>query len=122
GFDDVETFPRNFDWRDDEPATITYVQALDKGLGRSKSEFRDALYAITLPDYNKMTSSSPNSENLDKLLDRKKELFKTQRRLRNIAWGNNNLALVYQSMTFDRKMQMYAYNPSNGAMDLVYER
>jgi dipeptidyl aminopeptidase/acylaminoacyl peptidase len=25
-------------------------------------------------------------------------------------------------MTFDRKMQMYAYNPSNGAMDLVYER
>ena len=55
-------------------------------------------------------------------MDRKKELFKTQRRLRNIAWGNNNLALVYQSMTFDRKMQMYAYNPSNGAMDLVYER
>jgi len=122
GFDDVETFPRNFDWRDDEPATITYVQALDKGLGRSKSEFRDALYAITLPDYKKMTASSPNTENLDKLMDRKKELFKTQRRLRNIAWGNNNLALVYQSMTFDRKMQMYAYNPTNGAMDLVYER
>ena len=120
GFDDVETFPRNFDWRDDEPATITYVQALDKGLGRSKSEFRDALYAITLPDYKKMTASS--AENLDKLMDRKKELFKTQRRLRNIAWGNNNLALIYQSMTFDRKMQMYAYNPSNGAMDLVFER
>jgi len=120
GFDDVETFPRNFDWRDDEPATITYVQALDKGLGRSKSDFRDALYAITLPDYKKMTASS--AENLDKLMDRKKELFKTQRRLRNIAWGNNNLALIYQSMTFDRKMQMYAYNPSNGAMDLVFER
>jgi len=122
GFDDVETFPRNFDWRDDEPATITYVQALDKGLGRSKSEFRDALYAITLPDYKKMTATSPNAENLDKLMDRKKELFRTQRRLRNIMWGNSNLALVYQSMTFDRKMQMYAYNPSNGAMDLVYER
>ncbi len=121
GFDDVETFPRNFDWRDDEPATITYVQALDKGLGRSKSEFRDALYAITLPDYKKMTTSS-NSENLDKLMDRKKELFRTQRRLRNIMWGNSNLALVYQSMTFDRKMQMYAYNPSSGSMDLVYER
>lgn len=34
GFDDVSVFPRNFSWRDDEPATITYVQALDNGLGR----------------------------------------------------------------------------------------
>jgi len=106
GFDDVETFPRNFDWRDDQPAVVTYVQALDKGLGRSKSEFRDALMAVNVGE----GDFTP------------RELFKTQRRLRNIIWGNENLALVYQSMTFDRKMHMYAYNPASGAMDLVFER
>ena len=42
GFDDTYTYPRFFEWRADEPSTVTYVQALDKGLGRSKSEFRDA--------------------------------------------------------------------------------
>lgn len=124
GFDDVETFPRNFDWRDDEPATITYVQALDKGLGRSKAEYRDALYAITLPNYKTVSTgvTPPMGGDLDKLMDKKRELFRTQRRLRNIVWGTSSLALVYQSMTFDRKMQMYAYNPSTSAMDLVFER
>ena len=124
GFDDVENFPRNFDWRDDEAATITYVQALDKGLGRSKSEFRDAVFQIKLPDLKTIstTSGPPNVSDLKGLMKTGTELFRTQRRLRNIAWGNSSLALVYQSMTFDRKMQMYAYNPSNGAMDLVYER
>jgi hypothetical protein len=48
GFDDVATYPRNYNWRDDEPATITYVQALDKGLGRSKAAYRDALYALQI--------------------------------------------------------------------------
>ncbi|HYE54270.1 MAG TPA: prolyl oligopeptidase family serine peptidase, partial [Chitinophagaceae bacterium] len=105
GFDDVVTYPRNFDWRDDEPATITYVQALDKGLGRSKSEYRDALYAITVPDYKN-----------------KKELLKTKRRLRNVMWGNANTAIVYESMTFDRKMQMSRFNPSSGEMELLFER
>jgi dipeptidyl aminopeptidase/acylaminoacyl peptidase len=107
GFDDVVNFPRNFDWRDDQPATVTWVQALDKGLGRSKNDqYRDALMAMNIAA-NETTA---------------KELFRTQRRLRNITWGNDKLALVYQAMTFDRKMQMFAYNPSNGSMELIHER
>jgi len=50
GFDDAVTYPRNFNWRDDEPGTVVYVQALDKGLGRSKSDFRDAVYAVKMND------------------------------------------------------------------------
>ena len=123
GFDDVETFPRNFDWRDDQPATVTYVQALDKGLGRSKSEYRDALYQIQLPDMSSVKGVSPPfNQDLKDVMKTATELFRTQRRLRNIIWGNSNLALVYQSMTFDRKMQMYAFNPSSKTMELVYER
>ena len=111
GFDDVVTYPRNFEWRDDQPATLTYIQALDKGLGRSKSEYRDALMACVIGE-NGLNDVTKNA----------KELFRTQRRLRNIQWGNAQLALVYQSMTFDRKLQVYTYDPSNGNMELLNER
>ena len=124
GFDDVVSFPRNFDWRDDEPSTLVFVQALDKGMGRSKSEFRDALYAINLSDPKLAAggqASAPN-EVLANALKNKKELFRTQRRLRNVIWGNNNLALVYQSTVFDRKLQIFQYNPSTNVLDLVNER
>lgn len=109
GFDDVVNFPRNFDWRNDEAATLTYITALDKGYGRNKAEYRDALMQLPV-----------SAETKD--LSQAKELFRTQRRLRNIIWGNATLALVYQSMTFDRKQQAYAWNPSTGAMDLIHER
>jgi dipeptidyl aminopeptidase/acylaminoacyl peptidase len=122
GFDDVVTFPRNFDWRDDEPATLVFTQALDKGLGRSKAEFRDVLYSITLPDNKNAGGGQTTNDDLANALKNKKELFKTQRRLRNIIWGNNNLALVYQAMVFDRKLQIFQYNPSTGALELVNER
>jgi dipeptidyl aminopeptidase/acylaminoacyl peptidase len=105
GFDDVATFPRSFSWRDDVPATITYVQALDKGLGRQKSEFRDAVYAIDL-----YGSSEP------------KELFKTQKRFGGITWGNKDVAIFYERMTADRKMRMNRYNPTTGKVDSLYER
>ena len=111
GFDDVVTYPRNFEWRDDQSTTLTYIQALDKGLGRSKSEFRDALMACNIGE-----------SGISDVTKNAKELFRTQRRLRNIQWGNDKLALVYQSMTFDRKLQVYTYDPSNGTMELLNER
>lgn len=115
GFDDVVNFPRNFEWRDDQAATITFIQALDKGLGRSKAPFRDALLSITLP------FAATDNGTQDWMMQAK-ELFRTERRLRNIIWGTPHLALVYQSMTFDRKQQLFAYNPSSGKMELINER
>lgn len=125
GFDDVMNFPREFEWRADNAATLTYIKALDNGLGRSKSAFRDALYAIDLPDINALSTgvAPPNGRgDLTGLLKKSKELFKTERRLRNIIWGNSNLALVYEGMNFDRKQQLFAYNPSNGNLELINER
>ena len=105
GFDDVSDFPRNFDWRDDEPNTVIYVKALDKGLGKSKAEFRDAVMAINI---------GSNAE--------PKELFKTKRRLGRIFWGNNTTAIVYETMFADRKLQMDKFNPSTGELELLFER
>lgn len=104
GFDDVVTFPRDHEWRADEPATIIYVQALDKGLGRSKVAFRDAVMAI-----------DPSSGNT-------KELFRTKRRFSTIVWGNASVALVYENMFADRKLRINLFNPSTGKMDSLFER
>lgn len=123
GFDDVVTYPRNFDWRDDVPATITYVQALDKGLGRTKSEYRDAVYAIMVDDTKAAeTGSGPRLGEVSDRFKNKTELFKTKRRFNRILWGNATTAIVYEAMTFDRKMQMSKYNPSTGEMELLFER
>jgi dipeptidyl aminopeptidase/acylaminoacyl peptidase len=105
GFDDVVTFPRGYDWRNDEPSTITYVQALDNGLGRKKAEYRDALYAINL-----VGDAQP------------KELLKTRRRFAGIDWGNKETAVFYERMTADRKIRMNRFNPTTGAIDSLFER
>jgi len=105
GFDDESDFPRDFDWRDDEPNTVIYVKALDKGLGKSKAEFRDAVMAVNI---------GANAE--------PKELFKTRRRFNRIIWGNSSTAIEYEAMFADRKIQMNKFNPSTGEMELLFER
>ena len=105
GFDDVPDFPLDFDWRADEPATIVYVQALDKGLGRSKADYRDAVYAV---------SATGNEQ--------PKELFRTKRRLQNIIWGTNETAMVYEGMFADRRVRISRFNPATGTLDSLFER
>ena len=105
GFDDASTFPRNFSWRDDEPSTVTYVQALDKGLGRKKAAFRDGLYAIQVEGDGQA-----------------RELFKTQRRLGGVIWGNKDIAVFFERTSADRKIRMNRYNPTTGKVDSLFER
>jgi dipeptidyl aminopeptidase/acylaminoacyl peptidase len=105
GFDDVPDFPRDFQWRNDVPATVIYVQALDKGLGRSKADHRDAVMALDM-----LADQGP------------KELFRTKKRFSNVIWGNKEHAIVYESMFADRKTRMSHFNPSTGKLDSLYER
>lgn len=105
GFDDAPTFSRGYNWRDDLPATVVYVQAVDKGLGRSKSEFRDAVMAIDLN-----SGAAP------------KELFKTKRRFGGITWGTPDVAVFYERSNFDRRFRMNRYNPTTGKVDSLFER
>ncbi len=105
GFDDVPETPRGFQWRADQPATITYVKALDKGLGRSKAEYRDAVYATT-----------PAASGPDKVL------FRTKMRYGGVTWGNETTAIVYENMFATRRTRMNRFNPSTGQLDSLYER
>ena len=105
GFDDAPVYPRNFNWRDDEGSTITYVQALDNGLGKKKADYRDGVYSIQIPG--------------DAAA---KELFKTKRRFGGITWGNKDVAVFYERTSADRKIRMNRFNPSTGKVDSLFER
>ncbi len=105
GFDDVVDFPRFFDWKNDEPSTITYIKAMDEGNGKKKSDYRDALYAWPAPF---------DSE--------AKQVFKTKMRFRGVTWGNANLAIVNEGMITTRKIRMNKLNPTTGEMDSLFER
>lgn len=106
GFDDVMDVPRGFTWKDDEAHTVTYVKALDGGLGRKKAEYRDALYA---------TDAVNN--------DQPKELFRTRRRYGGVIWGSTKeLALVYEAMFADRRERISTFNGVTGKLDSLFER
>jgi len=93
GNDNVQFVPRAFDWRDDEPATITWCMPLDSGLIRKNVDYRDAVYAMAAPF---------NTES--------KMLFKTKMRYRNTTWGDANLALVTEGLTGKQIVQIDRYN------------
>ncbi len=105
GFDDVMDVPRDFSWKADEPHTVIFAKALDGGLGKQKAEYRDAVYAAGVTG-----NAAP------------KELFRTKRRFDNVAWGNKEVALVYESMFADRRQRISIYNQTAGRLDSLFER
>lgn len=105
GNDNVQNVPRIFDWRDDEPATVTWSMPLDSGLIKNKMDFHDAVYALSAP-----------------FRDQPKELFKTSMRYRGTAWGNATLALVTEGLTSKQFTRTNRYNPSTGAFEMLFER
>jgi dipeptidyl aminopeptidase/acylaminoacyl peptidase len=105
GFDNVLFAPRGFDWRDDEAATITWSMPLDSGVYKSKTDFHDAVFALSAP-----FTSEP------------KELFKTTWRFRGISWGNENFALVTEGLQAKQSSRMSRYNPTTGKIEMLLER
>ncbi|TZF82987.1 S9 family peptidase [Pedobacter sp. BS3] len=104
GYDNVQNIPRSFDWRDDEPATITWCQPLDSGLIKQKVPFHDVVYALSAP-----FTGPP------------KELFKTTTRYRGTQWGNASLALVEEGLQSKQTYTVSRYNPSTGKLETLYE-
>jgi len=73
----VQLVPRDYGWRDDEAATVTWCEALDSGLIKKPAEYRDAVYALAAP-----FNGQPVT------------LFKTGMRFYRVTWGDKNHALV----------------------------
>ena len=105
GYDNVLNAPRGFDWRDDEAATITWSAPLDSGIYKNKTDFHDAVYALSAP-----FTGEP------------KELFKTTWRFGGISWGNATIALVSERLQSRQSTRLSRYNPTTGQLETLLER
>lgn len=105
GYDNVQLVPRAFDWRDDEPATITWCMPLDSGLLKVKAEYRDAVYALQAPFTGEATM-----------------LFKTKMRYSGTIWGDANLALVTEGLRSKQLVQIDRFNSVTGDLEKLITR
>ena len=96
GFMAVRKGRRNMNWRNDKPATLYYVEALDEGNPENKTDFRDAVYQWIAPF------------NADPVL-----LTKTTDRFGGIIWGNETTAVMYDNWYDTRNTRTYLFNPSD---------
>ena len=98
GFSSVRKGKRSMGWRNDKPATLIYVVALDEGDQAKKADFRDELFFWDVPFTNNPTS-----------------LIKTQQRYDGVIWGNERNAIVSDDWYDTRNTKTYLINPSNPA-------
>lgn len=98
GFDASSNYPRRFSWRNDAPATIWWVQALDGGDPKKEVPFRDVVNTLAAP-----FNAAPQ------------ELVKTVNRFDGIHWGNDQLALVSDANSTQQKIRISRISPANPA-------
>lgn len=105
GYDNTQNVPRDFNWRADEAATVTWCHPLDSGLIKKKVDFHDAVYALSAP-----------------FSGEAKELFKTKLRYMRTEWGNATLSLVSEGSRSKQTSRTSLYNPTTGTLETLYER
>ena len=86
---------RSVNWRNDVPATIYYVEALDEGDPEKEAEFRDEVFLLMEPFNGKRVS-----------------VVKTINRFGGITWGNNQVAIARDRWIKNRNTKTYLFNPS----------
>ena len=98
---------RSISWRNDKPASLTYVIALDEGDQANMVDFRDEVFELPAP-----FSGEPRS------------VVKTINRYAGITWGNDAVALVYDRWVNNRNAKTYLFNPSNASQkpDIISDR
>jgi len=101
----VQTGPRDYQWRSDQPATLAWVEALDGGDTRKPAEYRDKLALLKAP-----------------FTGQPQELIRTTQRFAGVLWGEKDgLALVSdydRKKRWSRTLIVNANNPSEAAREL----
>lgn len=96
GFMATQEGKRNLAWRSDLPATLYWVEALDKGDPEMDVPYRDAVYELQAP--------FTGAHNL---------LVKTKNRYAGIIWGDTEHAVVMDRWFSSRNTKTYVFNPSD---------
>lgn len=87
---------RSLGWRNDKPATLYWVEALDNGDPEVDVPYRDAVYQVNAP-----------------FTGEKELLVKTINRYAGITWGNDTYAIAMDRWFSNRNTKTYVFNPSN---------
>ena len=109
GFDAVPTGPREFGWRTDKPATIYWVEAMDKGNPALRVPLRDIIYTMKAP-----FNGSPL------------KLAECYLRFNRIHWESDQLAIVTERWWKTRAERRVFIKPGNeryrvNLFDFYYE-
>jgi dipeptidyl aminopeptidase/acylaminoacyl peptidase len=96
GFGSVPTGIRSIDWRDDRPASLYWVEALDGGNARQDAEERDRVFMLDAP-----FDAEPEA------------LITLSLRLDEVMWADETTALVSEWWWSNRKQKVHVVDPSN---------
>lgn len=107
GFMSTRKGKRSISWRNDKPATLTYVVGLDDGDANTEVAFRDEVFQWEAP-----FTKAPRA------------LLKTINRYNTIIWGNDTLALAIDYWWNTRNMKIYRFNPSDATQEphILFDR
>ncbi|MGZ5212001.1 MAG: alpha/beta hydrolase family protein, partial [Kaistella sp.] len=105
GFSSVRAGKRNMSWRDDQPSTLVYAEALDGGDQSKNVENRDEIFFWDAP-----FNSAPKS------------FFKTNQRFSGIDWSNGDFAIVSDSWYDTRNTKSYLINLKNNSSKIIDDR
>ena len=95
GFMAERTGMRDLSWRNDKPAILTYVEALDGGDPENEVPYRDEVFELEAPFDGKGRS-----------------ILKTKNRFSYIQWGNDNIAIAHDRWWNNRNTKTYLFDPS----------
>lgn len=96
GFMAVREGKRSMQWRADQPATLSYVEALDGGDPAKEVEYRDEVFTWEAP-----FTAAPKS------------IVKLGQRYAGITWGNDQVALVADQWYDTRNIRQFLITPSS---------
>lgn len=107
GFMAVQKGRRSVSWRNDRPATLWFVEALDGGDPANKVDYRDELFVWEAP-----------------FLDNPKSIMKTPQRFDNVIWGDGTTAIVTEEWYDTRNTKTFLIDPSapNGNPKVISDR
>ena len=104
GNDNVLNAPRSYEWLDNSPATVRWIEPLDSGLIKKKMDYHDAAYILAAP-----FTGGP------------KELVKTAERMYNVTDVTNGSFFVTEGSRAKHRQKMSRLT-ADGKMEVLIDR
>lgn len=105
GFSSTYEGPRSINWRADQPATLTWVEALDGGDQYRNVEKRDRIFMQDIPSLGNAT-----------------QLIDLEYRYSGITWSEEGFALANEYWRATRHGRTWKVNPAENSKELVFDR